>query len=260
MKNKTVNIGRAPEVTDLAIIEAGKNLVKQGKNITGFALRRAVGDKGSPKRLYSVWREYQSSHEGESTDEAELTSEITTALDDSIEAVAKTLKSIVKGIHCTVRSDAKNQITSAMNLAEQRQIKADEEMSDALVTIEEFQIAVNEKSDEIDRLNVVFDNNNELLQEQNMKIKSFESDRQEQFELFKLASSENEQLTRAIESKQNEMISLNATIEELKIDKISLNKQVDTLNARIKTQDMSLDKLVNSAVDKLDKFSIDSAA
>jgi chromosome segregation ATPase len=260
MKNKTVNIGRAPEVTDLAIIEAGQDLVKQGKNITGFALRKGVGDKGTPKRLYSVWREYQSSHEGGSTDEAELNSEITAALDDSIEAVGKTLKSIVKDISSTVKNDAKIHITSAMNLAEQRQIKADEEMSDALGTIEEFQLTINKKSDEIDRLNVVFDNKNELVQEQNMKIKRLEIDRQEQFELFKLASSENEQLTHDIESKQNEIISLNSTVEELKVDKVTLNKQVDSLNARIKTQDVSLDKLVNSAVDKLDEFSIDSAA
>jgi chromosome segregation ATPase len=147
-----------------------------------------------------------------------------------------------------------------MNLAEQRQIKADEEMSDALGTIEEFQLTINKKSDEIDRLNVVFDNKNELVQEQNMKIKRLEIDRQEQFELFKLASSENEQLTHDIESKQNEIISLNSTVEELKVDKVTLNKQVDSLNARIKTQDVSLDKLVNSAVDKLDEFSIDSAA
>lgn len=260
MKNKTVNVGRAPEVADLAIIEAGLELAKQGKNITGFALRKAVGNKGTPKRLNNVWLEYQSSHEEDSIGEAELNSEIIIALDDSIEAVAKKLKSIVKDISSTVKNDAKVHITSAMNLAEQRKIKADEEMYDALGTIEDFQLIINKKSDEIDRLNVVFEKKNGLVQEQNIKIEKLESDRQEQFELFKLASSENEQLNYGIESKQNEIISLNSIIEELKVDKVALNKQVDSLNARIKIQDMNLEKLVNSTVKKRDGFSVDNAA
>lgn len=97
--------------------------------MTGFALRKVVGDKGTPKRLYAVWQEYQSSHEGELTNETELSEEITKALDDAIKSVADTLQSIVKDISLTIKADAKSQVTSAMNLAEQRQNKANEEMS-----------------------------------------------------------------------------------------------------------------------------------
>lgn len=40
------------------IIEAGKTLQAEGRNITGFALRNKVGG-GNPNRLRHVWDEYQ---------------------------------------------------------------------------------------------------------------------------------------------------------------------------------------------------------
>jgi hypothetical protein len=45
---------RPVEVTDEAIIEAGRALVEQGRNVTGFALRKVIGS-GAPNRLKAVW-------------------------------------------------------------------------------------------------------------------------------------------------------------------------------------------------------------
>ena len=261
MKNKTTaTIGSAPEVSDIDIITAGQTLVKQKKNVTGFALRKAVGDKGTPKRLYAVWQEYQSSHNGDLMEEAELSEDITKALDDAMKSVADTLQSIVKDISLTIKADAKSQVTSAMNLAEQRQNKANEEMSDALSTIEEFQRIIDEKQNNIEQLTIELKSQEMLLKEKNITIENIESDIREQVDLFQLASTENEKLTNEVNTKQNEINSLHLLVEDLKVDKISLNKQMDYLNDLIKKQDESLDKLVDPPIDKIKDMNADNAA
>ncbi len=259
MKNKTTaTIGRAPEVSDIDIITAGQTLVKEKKNVTGFALRKAVGDKGTPKRLYAVWQEYQSSHDGDLMEEAELSEDITKALDDAIKSVADILQSIVKDISLTIKADAKSQVTSAMNLAEQRQNKANEEMSDALSTIEEFQRIIDEKQNNIEQLTIELKNQEILLKEKNITIENLESDIREQVDLFQLASTENEKLTNEVNTKQNEINSLHLLVEDLKVDKISLNKQVDSLQGSVNTQEKALSKLMERPEGKLD--GVDSAA
>ena len=47
---------RPPEVSVDVILAAGKRLVAEGKPITGWRLRQAVGDRGKPERLLAVWK------------------------------------------------------------------------------------------------------------------------------------------------------------------------------------------------------------
>lgn len=48
------------------IIEAGRALQAEGRNITGFALRNRIGG-GNPTRLRQIWDEYRASqHAAES--------------------------------------------------------------------------------------------------------------------------------------------------------------------------------------------------
>lgn len=47
---------RQPEVSDDEIIAAGERLQGQGKRLTGWALRTALGGRGNPKRLFDVWQ------------------------------------------------------------------------------------------------------------------------------------------------------------------------------------------------------------
>lgn len=47
-------IGRTPEVSDEVIIRAGNALRQQERRVTGFALRKAVGNKGDASRLLRV--------------------------------------------------------------------------------------------------------------------------------------------------------------------------------------------------------------
>lgn len=54
------------------IIEAGRALQAEGRNITGFALRNRIGG-GNPTRLRQIWDEYQASqHAAESLPVTEL--------------------------------------------------------------------------------------------------------------------------------------------------------------------------------------------
>ena len=54
------SMGRRSEVADDDIIQAGLGLTTAGELVTGWALRRALGGKGSPPRLMSVWRSQRS--------------------------------------------------------------------------------------------------------------------------------------------------------------------------------------------------------
>ena len=49
-------MGRRSEVSDEEIVQAGLGLVTSKELVTGWALRRALGGKGSPPRLMSVWK------------------------------------------------------------------------------------------------------------------------------------------------------------------------------------------------------------
>ena len=78
---------RPAEFTEEAIIEAGKVLQANGRNITGFALRKEVGG-GSPARLKQVWDEYINS---QTVTTAEPVAELPVEVAEEVAEVSKTL-------------------------------------------------------------------------------------------------------------------------------------------------------------------------
>lgn len=58
-------MGRRAEVDDEAVMQAGLGLVTSGELVTGWALRRALGGKGSPPRLMAVWNANRSQVEAD---------------------------------------------------------------------------------------------------------------------------------------------------------------------------------------------------
>lgn len=49
---------RPAEVADEDIIAAGDHLLAQGKKVTGWVIRTALGGKGNPRRLFEVWQRH----------------------------------------------------------------------------------------------------------------------------------------------------------------------------------------------------------
>ena len=47
---------RPVEVSTADVLDAGRRLLDEGKKVNGWALRRAVGDRGKPERLAEVWQ------------------------------------------------------------------------------------------------------------------------------------------------------------------------------------------------------------
>ncbi|MFT5717182.1 MAG: colicin import membrane protein [Oleiphilaceae bacterium] len=72
MSESNLSVGRSPEVSDSEIIKAGETLLEDGRRVTGFALRKGVGGRGDPKRLFKVWNAHLSlNHEShDATDRA----------------------------------------------------------------------------------------------------------------------------------------------------------------------------------------------
>ncbi|MDN3563144.1 DNA-binding protein [Paeniroseomonas aquatica] len=102
---------RPSEITDDEILAAGRKIVARGDAVTGWAIRREVGDRGQAKRLEKVWNEKSdtTSHGKVAKDDAEAVS-LPTPLQEMVDAgkfsLAAQLDTIVAAIHRHARADA----------------------------------------------------------------------------------------------------------------------------------------------------------
>lgn len=136
-------IGRPADVSDDAIIEAGNALAAAGSRITGYALRRKLGNKGEAKRLMRVWKAHEQSHQvldAEPVQELpvevdEALTQVTTALVDQIQALARKLNS-------TAVQTAERRIAEALATARDTQEQAEAELADAAATVDELEASV----------------------------------------------------------------------------------------------------------------------
>lgn len=80
-------MGRRAEVDDEAVVQAGLGLVTSGELVTGWALRRALGGKGSPPRLMAVWKANRSQVEADEFPGGVLPQSVVQEARDGIQAV-----------------------------------------------------------------------------------------------------------------------------------------------------------------------------
>jgi chromosome segregation ATPase len=256
--NKTKNIGRIPEVTEIEIIEAGKKLSAINKNVTGSALRKVLG-KGDFKRLLRVWTEYEVSEDSKNESATELTSEVKQAINDATSTLSQTFESLVKDIYNKANSGAQQHIYSAINIAESRQKKADDEMHDALGIIEDLEQTVSTLEESLgiseEAAEELLLTNTELeavLEKLTHKVK-------EQYKLIEVASSEYEEVTKSTALKEDHIETLAESNTDLKADKSSLQKEVEDLRLELFKRTQEHDQQIKNTLKKLeDRF--DSAA
>jgi len=254
VENKTKNIGRTPDVTEIEIIEAGKKLTAINKNVTGSALRKVLG-KGDFKRLLRIWTEYEASKNSKDHTTTELTSEIKQAISDATLTLSQTFESLVQDLYSKVNNGAQQHIYSAINLADSRQKKADNEMHDALSIIEDLEQTVSTLEESLgaseDAAKGLLQKNTELdasLDKLTHKI-------QEQYKLLELASSENEEVIKTTVLKETHIETLAQNNTDLKADKASLKKEVEHLKRELLNKTQEHDQQIKNTLKKLeDRF------
>ena len=148
-------LGRAPEVSDDDIINAGKMLLDDGSRVTGFALRRAVGNRGDAGRLFRVWNAYlEATRCNPNTDGIELPGELAANLAAMGKKLVADLEGMAEAMNATAVQTAESRVRQAIKLADEREQNAEAEVNDAMLFIDELEkklVANQEANNELRR-------------------------------------------------------------------------------------------------------------
>lgn len=133
---------RPPLVTPDEIVEAGRQIRARGEEVTGWAIRRQVGDRGQARRLEAIWRELGDSAPPAPQDD-EAASNLPTPLQELVNegkgALTSQLDTIVAAIHRHARADADatyQRVTEALQ-SEMLHYRRELDLAEASVTATE---------------------------------------------------------------------------------------------------------------------------
>jgi len=130
---------RPAEISQEQIIEAGKALQAEGRNITGFALRQRVG-AGNPARMRQVWDEYVQTQAGAvAAPEVELPAEVAEGLASASQALVDRLSALVASLNEQAVRAADRRVTEAVRSAGEQREQAERELADAAQAVEELE-------------------------------------------------------------------------------------------------------------------------
>ena len=125
---------RPVEVTDEEIIAAGRSLVEQGRNVTGFALRKEIGN-GAPNRLKAVWDQHQA--QTVTPPESMPLPESMAGVLDRLEAQwSAQLRELALELHTLAHRNAEQALQACREQLENARKTQNQEVEDALQTIE----------------------------------------------------------------------------------------------------------------------------
>lgn len=130
---------RPVEVTEEAIIQAGNQLLSANRNITGFALRKAVGG-GSAPRLRQVWDDYLSSQALAKVEPvAELPVEVASELKELSDGLVQRLQNMAVGLNDKAVKAAERRVSELVKSVREQQEQSERELSDASMAVDELE-------------------------------------------------------------------------------------------------------------------------
>lgn len=139
---------RPAEISQEQIIEAGKALQAEGRNITGFALRQRVGG-GNPARMRQVWDEYVQTQAGTvAAPEVELPAEVAEGLASASQALVDRLSALVASLNEQAVRAADRRVTEAVRSAGEQREQAERELADAAQAVEELEVRLRQAQEQ----------------------------------------------------------------------------------------------------------------
>ena len=143
---------RPAEISDEDIINAGKNLLAAGRNVTGFALRQRVGG-GSAPRLKQVWDEHISCQSVVSTEqEADLPVELQEQLKTVSQALVERLRQLAADLNNHAVRASERRVTEIVRAAGEQRAQAESELADASMTVDELEAKLGTSTSEVKEL------------------------------------------------------------------------------------------------------------
>lgn len=130
---------RPIEVTEADIISAGTDLLAAGRNITGFAIRKALGG-GSAPRLRQVWDDHLNSQALARVEPvAELPVEVAGELRELSDGLVQRLQNMAVGLNDKAVKAAERRVSDLVKSVGEQREQAERELADASMAVDELE-------------------------------------------------------------------------------------------------------------------------
>ena len=140
---------RPAEFTEESIIDAGQQLQAEGRNVTGFALRKVVGG-GNPTRLKIVWDQYVAgASPAEVEPVAELPNEVAEALKSVISGLSDQINRLAVDLNDKAVKASERRVAEVIKAAGQEREASEREMADATATVNDLEKKLDEAQADI---------------------------------------------------------------------------------------------------------------
>lgn len=131
---------RPVEVSSVEVREAGQRLLTEGKRVNGWALRRAVGDRGRPDRLMQVWEQVRDDgapQNGPQPDDApvSLPPGIAEMADQARTALVSQLDGIVVAVVRQVEADLKGRYKADFDRLASERADMEDQLAAAVASV-----------------------------------------------------------------------------------------------------------------------------
>jgi len=247
-------IGRTPEVSDKLIIDAGIKLTENGRRVTGFALRKEVGNKGDPKRLLKVWQADLCSQMATSENvPLTLPVELEEALNSVVNETTAKLKSLAIELNNAAVNTAEQRVAAAVELANEREQAAEAEVCDAALTLDDLEKQLTSISLEYAQCQQALQQSKQETQAQTKLASEFNIKISTLAVQLDAQAQANDKLTVTLEAEHEKLDNLLVQIDELKSDKIELRSENKRLVFDLSKVSNERDKQLSDLITKLDK-------
>lgn len=161
---------RPVEVTEADIIQAGNDLLAAGRNITGFAIRKALGG-GSAPRLRQVWDDHINSQALSKVEPvAELPVEVAGELKELTDGLVQRLQNMAVGLNDKAVKAAERRVSDLVKSVGEQREQAERELADASTAVDELEAQLKAAAQDKELLRVKLDEANAAIQKQAVEV------------------------------------------------------------------------------------------
>lgn len=161
---------RPVEVVEQDIIQAGNDLLAANRNITGFALRKALGG-GSAPRLRQVWDDHINSQALSKVEPvAELPVEVAGELKELSDGLVQRLQHMAVGLNDKAVKAAERRVSDLVKSVGEQREQAERELADAGQAVDELEAQLDAAAQDKELLRVKLDEANAGSQKQAVEV------------------------------------------------------------------------------------------
>lgn len=130
---------RPTEITNDQILQAGQSLQAAGRNVTGFALRQAIGG-GNPTRLRQVWDERASATAAAAAEPVvELPAELAQEVEEAGKSLAERLTALAGALNTHAVRAADRRVADLVRASAEQREQVERELADAAQTLDDLE-------------------------------------------------------------------------------------------------------------------------